>query len=236
MTTVIIAHRSCPRHAPENSLEGIRLAAELGADGVEIDVQRTLDGVPILMHDRTLWRTARLYWPARFLPYALLRRLRLKGSAQQVPSLAEALAAVPEGLFVAIDIKHASAARATLAEVRRQHMEDQTLLWSKHAAVVRYTAHEAPDIESSLLRDALSPTALRRFLGDAARLGARGISAHWNVVTEDFVSEVHRRGLKLYSMSRNAESQPAKLALGLDGIVTDWPEEARAAIEALEPS
>ena len=77
MPAVIIAHRTCPRHAPENSLQGIRRAAELGADGVEIDVQRTLDGVPILMHDKTLWRTAGLYWPARLLPYSLLRRLHL---------------------------------------------------------------------------------------------------------------------------------------------------------------
>ncbi len=44
MAAVIIAHRTCPRHAPENSLAGIRKAAELGADAVEIAVQRTLDG------------------------------------------------------------------------------------------------------------------------------------------------------------------------------------------------
>ncbi len=66
--SAIIAHRTCPRHATENSLEGIRKAAELGADGVEIDVQRTLDGVPILMHDKTLWRTAGLYGRRGFSP------------------------------------------------------------------------------------------------------------------------------------------------------------------------
>ena len=87
---VIIAHRTCPKHVTENSLDGIRRAAELGADGVEIDVQRTLDGVPILMHDRTLWRTAGLYRPTRLLPYALLRRLRLQGSTERVPTLAQA--------------------------------------------------------------------------------------------------------------------------------------------------
>ena len=230
MSALLIAHRTCPRHALENSLEGIREAAELGADGVEIDVQRTLDGVPVLMHDKTLWRTAGLYWPARFLPYSLLRRLRLRGNSEPVPSLAEALAALPPGLKVAIDIKHASAAAATLAEVRRQRLQGRTLLWSMHPRAVRYTAREAPEIESSLLRDVRWAVRLRRFLDDAVRYGARGVSAHWLAITQDFVDHAHRRGLKVYSMSRDVESIASRLALGLDGIVTDWPQEARAAL------
>ena len=64
VSIAIIAHRACLLHAPENSLAGIRKAAELGADGVEIDLRRTLDGVPVLMHDRSPWRTARLPGPA----------------------------------------------------------------------------------------------------------------------------------------------------------------------------
>jgi glycerophosphoryl diester phosphodiesterase len=234
MPSVIIAHRTCPRHAAENSLKGIRTAADLGADAVEIDVQRTLDGVPILMHDRTLWRTAGLYCPTRLLPYALIRRLRLKRSSERVPTLAEALVALPDGLTVAIDVKHASAAATTLADVRRHRLEDRTLLWSKHASAVHYTAGAAPEIESSLLRDVRRAAALRRFLDDAVRLGARGISAHWQAITEGFVSEAHRCGLKVYSMSRDVESMAAKLALGLDGIVTDWPEAARAALQSRE--
>ncbi|MCH8919884.1 MAG: glycerophosphodiester phosphodiesterase [Chloroflexi bacterium] len=230
MSAVIIAHRTCPRHAPENSLQGIRRAAELGADGVEIDVQRTLDGVPILMHDKTLWRTAGLNWPARLLPYSLLRRLHLKGGSERVPTLAEALAALPPSLTVAIEIKHASAAAATLAEVRRQRLESRTLLWSMHGKAVRHTAAEAPEIETALLRSVRWAGRLRRFLDDAVRFGAGGVSAHWQAITATFVDEAHRRGLKVYSMSRDTKSIAAKLALGLDGIVTDWPQEARAAL------
>ncbi|MCH7998179.1 MAG: glycerophosphodiester phosphodiesterase [Chloroflexi bacterium] len=230
MPAVIIAHRTCPRHAPENSLQGIRLAAELGADCVEIDVQRTLDGVPIMMHDKTLWRTAGLYWPARLLPYSLLRRLRLKGGSERIPTLSEALAALPPGLTIAIEIKHASAAAATLAEVRRQRLQSRTLLWSMHGKAVRHTAAQAPDIETALLRSVRWAGRLRRFLDDAVRFGAGGVSAHWQAITATFVDEAHLRGLKVYSMSRDTESIAAKLALGLDGIVTDWPQEARAAL------
>ncbi len=234
MPAVVIAHRTLPRHAPENSLEGIRKAAELGADAVEVDVQRTLDGVPILMHDKTLWRTAGLYLPARILPYDLLRRVRLKNSAETVPSLAEALAALPPSLGVAIDIKHASAAAATLAEVRRQGLEARALLWSMHGRAVRYAVREAPEIESALLRDVRLSCRLRRFLDDAVRFRAGAVSAHWQVITGAFVAEAHRRGLKVYAMSRDVGSMAEKLAAGLDGVVTDWPREARAAIQSLE--
>jgi glycerophosphoryl diester phosphodiesterase len=233
MRTLVIAHRTCPLQVCENSIAGIRLAADLGADGVEIDVQRTLDGVPVLMHDRTLWRSAGLCWPARLLPFALLRRRRLRGLPQAIPTLREALEALPAGLIVAIDIKHASAAPVTLAEVRRQRLESRTLLWSKQISAIRYTAREAPEIESSLLRDALTPRSLQRFLDDAQRSGARGISAHWDVITEGFLRQAHARGVRVYSMSLSADSQPEKLALPLDGIVTDWPAEARNVLESL---
>src|SRR3990172_6874256 len=125
MSVLIIAHRACPQHAPENSIEGIRRAAELGAGGVEVDVQRTLDGVPVLMHDWTLGRTAGLPFPVRLLPYPLLppRPLRLKGGAERAPSLAEALDALPDGLLIALEIKHASATAAVIAAVRRRGLE-----------------------------------------------------------------------------------------------------------------
>ena len=230
MPVLIIAHRACPQHAPENSIAGIRRAAELGADGVEVDVQRTLDGVPVLMHDWTLGRTAGLPLPARLLPYALVRRLRLKGGGGRVPSLAAALDALPDGLLIALEMKHASATAAAIAEVRRRGLESRALIWSPHAAAVRYAARAAPEIEPSLLRDARSPAGLRRFLDDAVRYGARGVSVDWRAVSSDFVAEAHARSLKVYSLSPDVDSTVANVACGLDGAITDWPAEVRAAL------
>ena len=230
MPVLIIAHRACPQHAPENSIEGIRRAAELGADGVEVDVQRTLDGVPILMHDWTLARTAGLPLPARALPYAIVRRLRLKGGAERVPSLAAALDTLPDRLLIALEIKHASATAAAIAEVRRRGLERRALIWSPHAAAVRYATRAAPEIESSLLRDARSLAGLRRFLDDAVRYGARGVSVDWRAVTSAFVAEAHARSLKVYSLSPDVDSTVANVACGLDGAITDWPAEVRAAL------
>ncbi|HYC05895.1 MAG TPA: glycerophosphoryl diester phosphodiesterase [Azospirillaceae bacterium] len=53
----LIGHRGAAKHAPENTLAGIRTAAAQGARWVEVDVKLTRDGVPILMHDEELGRT-----------------------------------------------------------------------------------------------------------------------------------------------------------------------------------
>lgn len=58
---VVIAHRGANLLAPENTLPAFALAYEMGASWVECDVVLTADHVPVILHDRDLWRTARLH-------------------------------------------------------------------------------------------------------------------------------------------------------------------------------
>ena len=51
MKTKVWAHRGASAYAPENTLEAFLLAAEQGADGVELDVQLTKDGEMVVVHD-----------------------------------------------------------------------------------------------------------------------------------------------------------------------------------------
>jgi glycerophosphoryl diester phosphodiesterase len=219
---LVIAHRTCPRDSPENSLEGIGRAAALGADGVEIDVRLSSDGVPFLLHDRFLWRTTRSRRAIANVPSQQVLRTRLRRSDECVPSLEAALGALAPELFVAVDVKDSAAGDAVLREIRNQRPENRALVWSKHLAVVRLTTRTAPELEASLLRDTRSPEAEQRLLDDAASSGARGISAHWPAVTREFVDRARDRGLRVYSWCRRPTFEPVKLAL-LDGIVTDWP-------------
>ena len=55
-TFFIVGHRGAPAQFPENSLEGIIHCLEIGADGVEFDVQISSDGVPVVFHDQVLDR------------------------------------------------------------------------------------------------------------------------------------------------------------------------------------
>lgn len=56
--TVWIGHRGFPAEYPENTLPSLIAALQRGAAGVEFDLQVTRDGVPVILHDETLQRTA----------------------------------------------------------------------------------------------------------------------------------------------------------------------------------
>lgn len=229
MPPVIIAHRTSPYDAPENSLEGIRRSVDLGADYVEIDVRRTRDGVPVLLHDALLLRTTRRPWPVSWATAAGLRRSRLRGGGEAVPTLADAVAALPPGAGFAVDTKDPGAAEAVVDELRRQGRLADCLLWAQSERAVRWYATHAGDeaAEVALLRDAFDPEGIDRFLADAVAFGATAISAHQSTVDEAFIDRAHREGLRVHCWFQDQATQRRLAALPLDGIVTDWPVEAR---------
>ncbi|MDH4169464.1 MAG: glycerophosphodiester phosphodiesterase [Acidimicrobiia bacterium] len=228
MAPLVIAHRTCPRDAPENSLAGIAAAIASGADVVEIDVRRSSDGQPMLLHDRWLWRTARRPVRLEWVTAHRARRMELRGGGT-VPMLAEGLAALGPTMRAAIDVKDRGAAAAVLSEVRNQHLEGRVLFWSQHEPAVRTAVAEAPELETSLLRDTDTPAELERFLADAGRLGVGGISAHWSQLGPELAQRCHDADLRLYAWCKTEAVEPEKLAL-LDGLVTDWPATVRSQI------
>jgi glycerophosphoryl diester phosphodiesterase len=230
MPPVIIAHRTSPRDAPENSLAGIRRSAELGADYVEIDVRLTRDGVPVMLHDALLLRTTLRPWPVSWATAKGLRRARLRASGEPVPTFAEAVATLPEPIGLAIDTKAPDAARAVVDELRRQGKLGRALLWAQSEQAVRWYAEHAGDEapEVALLRDAMTPEAIDRFLDDAVRFGATAISVHQDTVDADLIDRAHGVGLRVHCWFQDLATQARLAALPLDGIVTDWPVDARA--------
>jgi glycerophosphoryl diester phosphodiesterase len=229
MPPVIIAHRTSPLDAPENSLEGIRRSAELGADYVEIDVRLTRDGVPVMLHDGLLLRTTWRPWPISWATATGLRRAKLRRSGEPVPTFAEAVAALPDGMGFAIDTKDPDATDAVVEELRRQGKLARSLLWAQSGRAVRryveIAADDAPEV--ALLRDALTPRDIDRFLADAVDFGATAVSAHQDSVDEIFIARVHDLGLKVHCWFQDLATQVRLAPLPLDGIVTDWPEDAR---------
>jgi glycerophosphoryl diester phosphodiesterase len=236
MAPLIIAHRTCPLDAPENSLEGIRKARELGADGVEIDLRMSLDFQPFLLHDYSLHRTTGFRLPLELTPSFYIRRLRLKGSEEHVPSLASALDALPSGMLLAVDVKTPWAVWPLVREVRRRRMESRTLVWCQSALACRYVARQLPAVEVAYLKTTKTPAEEERFLDRAREVGARAISAHWLAISLEFVRQAHQKGLRVFSWHEDYPLANEKLSSGLDILVTDYPVAARAAIENIQQS
>lgn len=229
MTPLVVAHRTCPYDVSENSLAGIAFAATLDVDAVEIDVRVTRDGVPILMHDRTLWRTTRRL---RFVRHATAREiamLSLHGGEEPPPTFAAALDALPAGLRLAIEIKSPSATGALLAEIANRRAEDRVLCWAESSRAVAQCVAHRPRIETALLRDTWTNRATLRVLDRAVRLGAQAVSVSWRQVTQSVRDDAKQRSLIVYSYAKRRRIDLDRLAL-VDGVITDWPQIIRSVV------
>src|SRR5438874_5541113 len=147
-------------------------AAEHGCDGVEIDLRVSVSGQPFLMHDNTMRRTVGLRWPVELTPSFILRKLMVKENGQPIPTLGLALTALPQNLFLAVDVKTPWAVRPLLREVRAQRLESRVRIWCTSARALGWVTRRAPDVECAYLKTALSPRAKRNFIKKAVRLGA----------------------------------------------------------------
>lgn len=240
-TPTVIGHRGCAGHAPENTLGGLALAAELGCDWVEFDVQISRDGVPMVIHDANLERTTGEDMPVRYLVARRIAEFDAgswfapKWRDERVPTLAQVLdTCAVLGLKPNIEVKYDCGALRRLARAV--------------AAVVaeRWPAgREAPLISSFSLRAlywsrlaaADQPLALLmwqrpvRFWGLHARLlRCRAVHVDASLADARLVARAHRRGLKVGVYTVNDPAQADALrALGVDYIFSDIPEAVRAA-------
>ena len=108
-TSVIVAsHRGDWRNFPENSLEAIESAIQMGVDIIEIDLQRTKDGELILMHDATLNRTSTGAGAIADTTLAYIQTLKLRNGCNirtkhKVPTLREALLLAKDRVMLNLD-------------------------------------------------------------------------------------------------------------------------------------
>jgi len=225
----IVAHRTCPLDAAENSLAGITVAARLGADAVEIDVRRTLAGGVVLGHDSTYWRMARSPVPVVLTVGPLRRRLRLPDGTPP-PALGDVLRDLPDGLALAIDAKASAAVAPTIDLLTEAGLLGRAALWVRRERTVAEVARLAPDCERALLADAATAQTALAYVERAAACGATAVSLHHRTVERPVVDAAHDRGLSVYAWVTQADAHEPVLAAGVDGVVTDWPARARSLV------
>jgi glycerophosphoryl diester phosphodiesterase len=224
---LVISHAACAGHAPENTLAGVRRALELGADAVEVDVRATADGVPVLLHDETLERTTSGRGPLRSLPFAALGGLDA-GQGERVPALAAAVALLAGRALLVAEIKEAgieARVEAALAPLGPQGGQ----VWSFLPDVLAAYGRLAPHRPRVLLVGAEGLGQWPRPLALARELGAAGLSVRHEALTPPRVAQVREAGLLLYAWTADDPHDLGRLlALGLDGIVTNYPDRLRA--------
>jgi glycerophosphoryl diester phosphodiesterase len=229
--TLLLGHRGAPRVAPENTIAAFAEAVRQGADGVELDVQLSADGVPVVIHDDTLERTTDGRGAVNTRPWSELREVRSSG--EPLASLGDALEwATRHDARLNVEIKAAGAAAATVAALRDADALQGTIISSFHAAVVAEVGQLAPDSRRYLL----SETWDAEVLDTARRTGAGGICLHVDAATPSALHELRSESLPVVVWTVNdLERARSLLAEGVEAIITDLPGEIASLARGLPP-
>ncbi len=231
-TPLIIAHRGLPKAYPENTLESYRAALAHKPDVVECDYVHSADGVPIVIHDKTLDRTTdadeklgRPKVPVAELTVAELQQLDagswfqdMKFAGIRLPTLVETIDAVIPHAQLMIERKGGDP--ATLVELlRKKNCFDRVVVQAFEWDFIAECHRLEPRITLGVLgKKELSAERIR----EAIAIGANLVGWDQRDLTPAGIAAAHEAGLKVWSWTINAPDRAKLLAdAGLDGIITD---------------
>jgi glycerophosphoryl diester phosphodiesterase len=224
---LVISHAACGGHAPENTLAGIRKALGFGVDAIEIDVQASADGVPVLMHDLTVDRSTNGSGEVAALSLDELHALDAGG--EPVPTLDEVLELTTGTAVLVIEVKQPGIEERIAAVVREKKALADVMVWSFFPEALEGMRRAEPRIPAGLLVAAESLPRWPRMRELAVRTGLQAVSVFFAEINEEIARDCQRSGLALYAWTVDSEREMLRLAeLGIDGICTNFPDRAIA--------
>jgi glycerophosphoryl diester phosphodiesterase len=255
---LVYAHRGGAALRPENTIAAFDHGLELGADGLEIDVHLSRDGVVVVHHDAGLERTTDSRGPVTAFTAAELARVDagywfqgpsngpeefpFRGRGVSIPTLGDVLRRYPAARFI-IELKmnDPELAHRTIDEIRAAGAVDRVTLGAFGGRVLRAARAYEPRIPTgagteetrwalyrSWIRWPLGRTRYREFQVPE-RAGAT------TIVTPRFVTYAHRAGLavKVWTVDDPADMRRL-LDWGADGLITDRPDVAAEIVKGYD--
>lgn len=248
----LIGHRGAKAFAPENTLEAIDAGLAAGADGVEVDVRLTSDGVPILLHEALLGSTTDGTGYVREVSYDAVRTLDAgarfspdgaafpaKGLGIRVPTLLEALNRVPVDRVLIVEIKGTPwdaghdptepTARA-VASLLPDHSSRAITVSSFNPAALAVVRELCPGIRTGVL----TAPAFDADSNLAAAVAGEHEECHvpTTVVDAAFVTRAHEAGRRVVAWTVDEpDALKMMVVYGVDAVICDDPAAARRVID-----
>lgn len=255
----IIAHKGASGIAPENTMAAFKLALEMGVDMIELDVRNTHDEQIVVFHDPTLDRTTNGTGLVHDYTLAEIKELDAgswfgdaKYAGEKVPTLKEVLDMVAGRCQVLIEIKHMDHPHyhdfaEKLIDIIHQEKDGYKwiILQSLETEYLE-AAHEYDDHVQTkkLMIGEDSAPLLAFYIETKMHLGRakeddrmKALNPEFHTLSTRRVFNMHAKGFQVYTYSPNTREEMVKmLHMGVDGIITDFPQilvQIRKDIEAL---
>lgn len=225
-----IAHRGASAYALENSAESLRIAAELGADMVEIDIRASADDVPIVTHDSSLKRLYGIDGDVSDYDWKTLREITaLHGGIMDFDEALSLCKTLGLGLYLDIKRLTMKAARSLFASADAQHYTRNIVFGSFRPDYLAEIKAARPDAQTSILFNAVNIDPVKL----AGAIDADFVHPCWEnraeqphrLLTPEWVAAVRAADLGIVCWHEERPSEIAALkALGVDAICSDKPE------------
>ena len=229
------AHRGASHDAPGNTLAAFLLAAELGADGIELDVHFSKDGEAVVIHDFSLEATTDGQGQVRDHTLAELRELDAGSwfdaayAGQRIPTLQEVVDAVGHRLLINIELKTKNLrddglVGETVRIVEDSNLSDRVVISSFNPIVLRRVRKANPTIPLGLLYAADQTLILRQaWLRHIVQPEA--LHPHYSLVDSKYVGWARARGYRLHVWTADDPDIMRELIQnGVDIIITNRPD------------
>jgi glycerophosphoryl diester phosphodiesterase len=211
---LIYAHRGASQSFPENSLEAFAEAVRLGIPGAELDLHATSDGVPVVIHDASLNRTAGIDADVAKIPFSRLREL-----APFVPRFAEVLDLVGDTLHFDLEVKQPGI-EAIVLETLANYPKARWSISSFDWTILDVFREHDRLADLWLLSQAMSQDLIDR----AREIGGSAAALFAPLITKAVIQSAHDAGLKVMAWTVNDPARARELVrLGLDMLCTDAP-------------
>ena len=240
----VFAHRGGCALGPENTIAAFDIGMSTGADGLELDVHLSADGVVVVHHDRTLDRTTDASGPVAARTAAELAKVDagysfagegdypFRGRGIGVPTLADVLRRYP-GVPTIIEIKVYTAAMgdAVAREIRHADALDYVCVAGYGSASAHAARAALPGVAASAHQGEVRMAVYRSILRCPVRRSAYQTyqvpecAEATRIVTPRFIRHAHAAGLKVQVWTVDEEADMRRLlAWGVDGLISNRPD------------
>ncbi|HSL85696.1 MAG TPA: glycerophosphodiester phosphodiesterase [Bacteroidales bacterium] len=225
----IIGHRGASYLAPENTVASARLAWELGADAVEVDIYLTADNKVICLHDANTKRTTGQDFAIKETSSRVLRKLDAgsfkdeKYRGEKIPFLREVIKTIPQGKELVVELKCGSEVLPYLKkDIERYGRGKRFVFICFDFKTITDTKKVFP--ENSCYWLCSNRELFNQTLPKVPEADLQGVSLSYSIITPEVAEMVRNMDLELFVWTvNNTEEAKRLIGLGVKGITTDRP-------------
>jgi glycerophosphoryl diester phosphodiesterase len=233
---IITAHRGASGYAPENTLASMKEAINMKADFGELDVQETLDGEIVLLHDDELKRTTGSLKNIWEMNYEEVKTLDAgswfseKFKGEPLPKLSDVIDSVRGKLKLNIELKNNGHEKKleerTIKVVKDKNFSGQCIFTSFDYPKIIKVKEIDPTLKVGLIFKRM-PDSINVFTANMELL-----SVHFSLVDSEFMKKAKENGKEVHVWTVNEENEMKRLiGLGVTSIITNYPDKLKKILD-----